>query len=143
MSDDAFETTISTELRHQLESAAREAAGHAHAPYSSFRVGAAVLGASGAIHCGANIENASYGLALCAERAALAAARVAGENVIAAIAVDCIDATPGSPASTRMPCGACRQWIQELAPDAQIFIAGERDSFAIDELLPHAFSLPD
>lgn len=129
------------EERARLEAAAREAASHAHAPYSGFRVGAAVLGASGSIHLGANVENASYGLAICAERVALATARVAGETELTAIAVACIDAADETGPDGRMPCGACRQWIRELAPRARIYIAGTDGSYAIDELLPNAFQL--
>ena len=125
----------------QLVRQAREAAQSAYAPYSGFRVGAVVLAASGAIYRGANVENASYGLGICAERVALAAARVAGETELTAIAVACVDAPADGPAAGRLPCGACRQWIAELAPQARIFIAGVEDSFGIDELLPNAFQL--
>jgi cytidine deaminase len=120
---------------------ARWAARQAYAPYSGFRVGAAVLGQSGAIFRGANVENASLGLCLCAERAALARAVADGERVIVAMAVACVDAAKDSPLAQRMPCGACRQWMAELAPDAEIFILGENRSFRTSDLLPMPFSL--
>jgi len=131
----------SDELRTRLSDEAILAAEHAYAPYSKFKVGAVVLGSSGEIYRGANIENASYGLGVCAERVALANARMAGEKHIAAIAIACVSAASDSPLNERMPCGACRQWIQELAPDARIYIAGEEGSYSITELLPQAFKL--
>jgi cytidine deaminase len=127
--------------RKRLIHAAELAAHQAYAPYSRFRVGAAVLAASGKIYPGANIENASYGLGTCAERVALAAAKVAGEKQLIAIAIACIDAAPDAPLEQRLPCGACLQWLQELAPDATIFILGEQNSFRLQDLLPHAFTL--
>jgi len=122
-----------------LMKVARNAAKRAHAPYSNFRVGAAVLGSSSNIYEGANIENASYGIGTCAERVAIAAATMAGEK-IEAIAVACVDAQ-GAPLSEKMPCGACRQWIQELAPHAEIMIDGENKLFKIGDLLPLPFRL--
>ena len=83
--------------RKHLLAEAVSAAGNAYAPYSKFRVGAAVLGASGLIFKGANVENASYGLGTCAERVALATASAAGERNIVAIAIACIDAEKDSP----------------------------------------------
>lgn len=127
--------------RDRLLQEARQAAENAYAPYSNFRVGAAVLGGSGAVYRGANIENASLGLTLCAERAALAAAYSAGERAIAAIAVACVDASEGAPLERRMPCGACRQWMLELAPEATVFILGVERSFRVTELLPVGFVL--
>ncbi len=127
--------------RDRLLDAASRAAENAYAPYSNFRVGAAVLGATGAVYRGANTENASFGLSLCAERAALAAARAAGEESITAIAVACIDAPPDAPPEQRMPCGACRQWMLELAPEATVFILGVERSFSVTELLPVGFVL--
>lgn len=119
---------------------ARRIAASAYAPYSNFRVGAAVLGSNG-IYGGTNVENASSGLSLCAERSALSAAVAAGDRSIRALAVVCIDAAAGSPLGHIMPCGACRQWISELAPDAAIFIPGQPRPYAISELLPDAFRL--
>jgi len=141
MTERDFGKTLGTTIAKRLLDAARSAARQAYAPYSNFRVGAAVLGSDGAIYKGANIENASLGLGTCAERVALATTIVGGERNLVAIAIACVDAPEDSPLAQRMPCGACRQWIQELAPDAEIFILGENRSFRINDLLPMAFSL--
>jgi cytidine deaminase len=127
--------------RKQLENTARTVALNAYAPYSKFRVGAALITASGKIFIGANVENASYGLCLCAERSAFSSAIASGESKILAICVACIDALPAATLEKKTPCGACRQWIQELAPEAEIIIAGEKRTFKIKDLLPFAFSL--
>lgn len=128
--------------REELLAAARAAAEHAWAPYSRFRVGAAVAvnTAEGRrIVAGANVENASYGLTICAERATMAAAcqlGVAGEHPqITAVAIVGLDAQPGA----CMPCGACRQWFAELAPDAVIYVEGVEETLYLDDLLPHRF----
>jgi cytidine deaminase len=126
--------------RETLLALAREAAHRAHCPYSHFRVGAALL-ADGKLFTGVNIEISSYGLTLCAERAALAAALSAGATSITHLAVACIDTPHDAPLSVRTPCGACRQWIADLAPHATIFIDGSEQDFSIADLLPHAFSL--
>jgi cytidine deaminase len=120
---------------------AERAARSAYAPYSKFRVGAAVRGERG-VYLGANVENASHGLALCAERSALAAAVAAGERRIVAVAIACIDAGPGATEAERMPCGACRQWLAELAPEAEVVMRGIARSFTVAELLPLPFALP-
>lgn len=127
---------LSSEERDKLLRAATEIAEKAYAPYSNFRVGAAVLGEKGT-YTGVNVENASYGLAICAERSALAAAVAAGDRKIRGIAIACVDAPAESAA--RLPCGACRQWILELAPRAEILILGIDRSFRIEELLPRPF----
>ena len=124
------------DAREKLLAAARKAAVRAHAPYSRFRVGAAVL-VDGAIVTGANVENASYGLSLCAERAALAAAVAKGKRKITRVAVASPDAAPG----TLVPCGACLQWIAELAPEAEILIDGAERPYRLADLLPRAFAL--
>ena len=126
--------------RENLLQQAREAATHAHSVYSHFRVGAA-LKAGDRIFTGVNIEISSYGLTLCAERSALAAAVSAGAGPITHIAVACIDARPAAGAQERVPCGACRQWIADLAPQAIIYIDGIERTFQIADLLPFAFSL--
>jgi cytidine deaminase len=123
--------------RSQLLQAATLVATNAHAKYSNFRVGAAVLGEQ-KTYLGVNVENASYGLAICAERAALAAAVAAGEKNIRALAIACLDASTDE---TKMPCGACRQWIQELAPMAEILIMGDEDPLHLEELLPRPFKV--
>ncbi len=124
----------------ELLAAARAAAEHAYCPYSRFRVGAAVL-AGGKIYHGCNVENASYGLTICAERNAVFAAVAAGVTRIEAVAVACPDAPAASPAAYRMPCGACRQVIAEFAnAKTRVFIDGV-GHFNLDELLPHPFVL--
>jgi cytidine deaminase len=135
--------------REQLLNRARAAAQAAYAPYSHFRVGAAVVikhGERSRVVTGANIENASYGLTLCAERAALAAALTstapAGaptHGVVTHVAVACIDVPPNAPTELRTPCGACRQWLAELAPNATYYIDGLPGAYHLDDLLPMAF----
>lgn len=132
---------LSPALRRELLRRARQAATRAYCPYSRFRVGAAVLGGRG-IHVGANIENASFGLTLCAERVALSVALAAGDRKLRALAVACIDASPGAGLLERMPCGACRQWMLELAPDAEVLVAGVDETFRLADLLPVPFAIP-
>jgi cytidine deaminase len=100
--------------RTALIAAACEIRRHAHAPYSKFHVGAALLTASGKIITGCNVENASYGLTICAERSAVCTAIAAGEKQWLAMAV----ATPGG----HSPCGACRQVLVEFAPNLPILL---------------------
>ena len=123
----------------ELMERAKQALLNAHAPYSHFRVGAAVLAADGRVFTGANVENASYGLTICAERVAIVSAITAGAPDIVALAVT--TETPPSAASEAMPCGACRQVMAEfMRPDAVVHIdsVGERP---LAELLPDAFRL--
>lgn len=126
--------------RSELLALARTAAERAHCPFSHFRVGAAIVAGSH-VFTGVNIEISSYGLTLCAERAALAAAVSAGATPITQVAVACIDTPPGASLAQRTPCGACRQWLADLAPEAHIYIEGVERTFRIDELLPFAFTL--
>lgn len=119
--------------------AAKEALTQAYAPYSGIKVGAAVLTEQGQVFGGANVENASYGLSLCAERAAVAAA-VAGEGPgmrLRAIAV------ASDQTGAFAPCGACRQVIHEHGPGALVIFEGEEGlvTAPITELLPQAFHL--
>jgi len=120
-----------------LRAAALEAATHAYAPYSRFHVGAAALVDDGRIVRGCNVENASYGLTVCAERNAVAAAVAAGARRLRAVAV----CTP----TAATPCGACRQVLAELAgPDAPILLAGPAGAArrtTLDALLPETFAL--
>ena len=134
---DEKEHEISNE---QLLQVARDTALNSYSPYSHFRVGSAVRGAFG-IYKGTNVENASYGLAFCAERAALSAAISAGDREISAIAVACVDSSGECNLEEHMPCGACLQWMWELAPHAEIIIDAAKKSFKIRELLPHPFTL--
>jgi cytidine deaminase len=126
--------------REQLLQLARTAALQAHCPYSHFRVGAALV-ADGLVYVGVNIEISSYGLTLCAERSAMAAALSAGASSITHIAVACIDAEPTAPLGARTPCGACRQWLADLASKALISIDGFEQDLTIADLLPYAFEL--
>lgn len=108
---------------------------NAHAPYSDFAVGAAVLDSGGRFHSGCNVENASFGLGVCAERNAVAAAVAAGARTIEALVV----VTATSPPAT--PCGACRQVMAEFG-DFPVILAnleGQSCSTSVAELLPDAF----
>lgn len=117
------------------------AAENAYAPFSKFRVGAAVLTATGNVYAGCNVENASYGLTLCAERNAVAAAVAAEGAVMRLVAVVCA-ADSDSPV---WPCGACRQVLFEFArPDTQIIAAmgvGRTERELLADLLPFPFRL--
>ena len=124
--------------KRDLVRAAAEARQGAVAPYSKFKVGAALLTRSGEIVTGANVESASYGLTCCAERVALFNALTAGKRNIVAVAV--VARAPGGP----MPCGACRQLLAEYAPQAAVWVADSRRlrvvrEFSVRELLPEAF----
>ena len=118
-----------------LMDSAHEARKHAYAPYSGFDVGAALLTPSGQVFSGANVENASYGLTICAERAAIVAAVSAGQRSFAAIAV----AGPESAAAA--PCGACRQVLSEFSPKLHVAYTSPRgiQNTTLDRLLPDAF----
>jgi cytidine deaminase len=126
--------------RETLLALARETARHAYCPYSHFHVGAAIV-AGEQVFVGVNIESTSYGLTLCAERSAISAAITAQAGPITQIAIACIDAPQHAPLHERMPCGACRQWIADLAPNATIYIDGTERDFQVSDLLPFAFTL--
>jgi cytidine deaminase len=132
-------TILSPPERSQLLETARQAVAQAYAPYSQFRVGAAVLTAKGNIYTGVNVENASYGLSICAERAAIfnAVAQEGPEMRIKALAVVCEHPGPCP------PCGACRQVIFEFGPEAIIIFQGRDglEEVPLTRLLPGAFSL--
>lgn len=122
----------------QLIRAAIEARKNAVAPYSNFKVGAAVLTRSGDIVTGANVENASYGLTCCAERVAIFKALTDGLRGFVAMAV------VARIAKGPMPCGACRQILSEFAPKAVVYVADSRAprlvrEFRVSDLLPLAF----
>lgn len=107
-----------------------------YSPYSGYAVGAALLAASGAVFEGTNVENASYGLSVCAERVATFKAVDAGERAFTKIA---IAGAPGVPCS---PCGACRQVLYEFAPDLDVIMgtgAASFDKATLKELLPRGF----
>src|SRR3954470_21174353 len=120
----------------RLEKAARAAAKLSYAPYSKFRVGTAVLADSGKIYTGCNVENASYGLCNCAERTAIFTAASAGERKLKAVVVFTPTPTP------TMPCGACRQVINEFGPRAVVISvcnSAKRIETTLPALLTEAF----
>jgi cytidine deaminase len=120
-----------------LVQAARDAAGRAVAPYSNFPVGAAVEAAGGEVYFGCNVESASYGLTICAERTAIFSALAAGAKPVR-IAVTCLQGDPADPDSL-MPCGACRQvMLDQMGPHATVIVdrVGE---FTVEDLLPRGF----
>jgi len=122
-----------------LVAEARRILAHAHAPYSRFPVGAALLGESGRVYLAVNVENASYGLSVCAERSAVFTAVAAGEKRFQglAVATDTPEPTP--------PCGACRQVLREFMSDLPVHLAGRTGPIQtrrLSELLPYAFSPP-
>ncbi len=130
---------ITTNDRRALITAALQARMQAHAPYSKFQVGAAILTASGKIISGCNVENSSYGLTICAERTAICTAVAAGEKDFAAIAVATLGGHP--------PCGACRQVMAEFVSELPILLVDADDPTKIQEislrvLLPGRFELP-
>jgi cytidine deaminase len=122
----------------RLVAAAVQAHARAYAPYSHFHVGAAVLGVSGRIYSGCNVENASYGATICAERSAVCAMVAGGDTQMLAIALY----TLAEPVAT--PCGICRQVIGEFASDETLVVAvspREKKSFSFASLLPERFVL--
>ena len=132
------DSSIPASTLSRLLHAATRAREGAVAPYSKFRVGAALLTRKGEIITGANVESASYGLTCCAERVALFNALTAGKRDFVAVAV--IARIADGP----MPCGACRQLLAEYASDARVYVADSRKlkvvkQFSMRELLPGAF----
>jgi cytidine deaminase len=125
--------------RTLLLQAARKVMKHAHAPYSHFRVGAALITAEGEVFAGCNVENASYGMTNCAERTAIftAIAQSGPRLDIRAVAVVNDQGVPCS------PCGACRQVIYEFGPEAMVYFQGSKGwkESHITELLPEGFRL--
>ena len=126
-----------------LVSAALAAAKRAYAPYSRFRVGAALVAASGRVYTGANVENASYPCGICAERAAVARAVAEGETRFTAIAVAGLESN-GAASASCTPCGLCRQTLREFAApdDFKVYVASSESSwreFTLAELLPESF----
>jgi cytidine deaminase len=115
---------------------AREAA---YAPYSGYKVGAAVVAEDERVFFGCNVENASYGLSLCAERTAIASAVAAGAKRIRVVVVVTDAESPGT------PCGACRQWLAEFGDDSMEVVTangkGDLRRFTLGQLLPEAFRL--
>ena len=125
-----------TSLRNVAEDARR----NAYAPYSHFHVGAALRSSTGHVYGGANVENASFGVGICAERSALVAAVTAGERNFAELVL-VSDAT--EPAA---PCGVCRQALSEFAPALRIVshgMNGQTAEWSLADLLPHQFKLDE
>jgi cytidine deaminase len=127
----------------RLVRAASDARARAYAPYSRYRVGAAILTRSGAVYAGCNVENATYGATLCAERSAVAAMVTGGDRDPIAVAV--VSAGP----EAASPCGICRQVLVEQAEDMRVFLVAEgrdgkviaRRATRLARLLPEAFRL--
>lgn len=130
---------MTDQQRQELIDAAIEARGRAYAKYSNYQVGAALLGGDGQIVTGCNVENVSYGLAICAERAAVFNAVASGMRSFAAIAV----ATDGGAS----PCGACRQVLAEFCDDLLVLLVDASEQtptveVRLKDLLPGRFELP-
>jgi cytidine deaminase len=127
-----------SETKASLREAAMRALDHAYAPYSNFRVGAALRAKDGRLATGCNMENSAYGLAICAETLAVGSAVSQGLTEFEEIAIATDDSEPTP------PCGACRQVLNEFAPSIRISSYtrdGKEASWTLEELLPHAFVL--
>jgi cytidine deaminase len=133
--------TVDAALLERIIAEATRVRHNAHAPYSKYRVGAALVTASGKIYVGCNFENASYGACICAERCAIGTMVAAGDRQPVACAIVTTGTTPGS------PCGICRQVLAEFALDMTIVLVGEheggdtRRDTTLEALLPDAFRL--
>lgn len=136
--DDVTDSSIKPQ---KLIDAAYKVLGNSYSPYSNFAVAAAVVDENGNIYSGVNVENASYGLTICAERVAVFSAIAGGAKKICAVAV----VTRNN--DKIMPCGACRQVLAEFCgPDVKVYTGsavGQLSSFTMDQLLPLAFSPSD
>lgn len=123
--------------KEELLTCAKAAMEHAYAPYSNFCVGAAIIAASGKIYTGCNVENASYGAAICAERVAITKAISEGETSVQQIAIVCSDNIKA------FPCGICLQVMSEFMQDGQVILQDEQGiyTYCLQELLPFAFRL--
>ncbi|HEY8391536.1 MAG TPA: cytidine deaminase [Capillibacterium sp.] len=136
MTEDAL-APVNEEEARRLLAEARKFREKAYAPYSRYQVGAALLTKSGRIYGGCNIENASYGACICAERVAVARAVAEGEREFVALAVVADSPEPGS------PCGICRQFLAEFAPRLTLIMANQEGKVrwgSLDQYLPYAFN---
>ena len=123
-----------------LRDVAEDARSNAYAPYSRFHVGAALQSSTGNVYGGANVENASFGVGICAERSALVAAVTAGDREFSELVLVSDAADPAA------PCGACRQALSEFAPGLRIVshgLNGETAEWSLADLLPHQFKLDE
>ena len=131
---------MDSQTQQRMLTAARAAREHAHAPYSNFKVGAALLDEQGRIHAGCNVENAAYPQGVCAEAGALSALVLAGGREVHAVLVMADAPEPVT------PCGGCRQKLREFASaSTPVLVANTQDAlhrFTLGELLPHSFG-PD
>ena len=152
---------LSTDLRIELIKAAIKAASYAYAPFSNFKVGAALLTESGEIYSGCNIENSSFGATICAERTAIVKAVSEGYRSFTAIAIVSVSesstasgsvADLGSAVDSEVllvnqltfPCGICRQFMYEFMPNAQVIVSDldfNYKVYSVSDLLPHGFRL--
>ncbi|MEI6602054.1 MAG: cytidine deaminase [Clostridia bacterium] len=126
--------------RIKLIQAAIDATTNAYAPYSNFKVGAALLTESGEVFQGCNIENSTYGATICAERTAMVKAVSEGHRAFQAIAV--VSVSNGN--ELTYPCGICRQFLFEFMPDAEVIVSDPACNYKVykvSELLPHGFKL--
>ena len=134
------ETSVGSGARDELIRAAREARERAYVPYSGFRVGAAVMGRSGRVFTGCNVENASYGATICAERTAFVKAVSEGERQFDHVVVYSSVPQPVS------PCGICRQFMSEFGLDTPVTMVGDSGAsvtMTVRDLLPNAFQPED
>lgn len=130
--------SITDEMRKELYEKALTARENAYVPFSGFKVGAALLAEDGSIYTGVNVENSSYGATICAERTAFVKAISEGHRKFKAIAV-----TAGEEQEA-MPCGICRQFMYEFAPDMEVITGIDSEHLnvrTLDELLPLGFRL--
>jgi len=126
------------DMKNKLIKLAREVSSKAYAPYSNFKVGAALLAENGTVYTGCNVENATYGATICAERVAVAKAVADGQTKFVEIALYTNTDHPES------PCGICRQVLMEFAPDLNVIAACKSEEVSEDSLqslLPKAFVL--
>lgn len=132
--------SLESEVINLLIQKAKEAQTRAYAPYSNYPVGAALLVTSGKIYLGCNVENASFGATVCAERVAASSAIAKGHNHFVAMAI----ISPSNPPAT--PCGICRQFLSEFAPRLPLILSnldGKTQTLHLNDIFPSKFSIKD